>query len=233
MDLVQEAIATGKQNGPRQNMKKTVCLLVFLAGISGCANHVAQGRLYESTATFTEMQLIPTSDIAEIRSNPETVLWQGNPDLFFADGTWEYTEYKTVEKLVIDPPAIPQQVNPVSFKTGAVVRTSNYSIHFDFDQSKLRPDAKKVLDGLDKLGVDRVLLSGHTDAIGTNPYNDELSSRRAKSVRAYLQTKGWSDGIFNVEAHGKLAPIASNKDSTGRALNRRVEIRLSLVGDKQ
>jgi outer membrane protein OmpA-like peptidoglycan-associated protein len=72
-----------------------------------------------------------------------------------------------------------------------------------------------------------VAVEGHTDSVGSDEYNQQLSERRAQAVRDYLVQQGISSS--NVEAHGygKTEPIASNDTPEGRQQNRRVELVLS------
>ena len=99
---------------------------------------------------------------------------------------------------------------------------------FDFDKAVLKPEGKKSLDELtSKLGdmnLEVIIAVGHTDSIGTDAYNQKLSIRRAESVKAYLQSKGIDANRVYTEGKGEKQPVADNKDSAGRAKNRRVEI---------
>lgn len=110
--------------------------------------------------------------------------------------------------------------------------TLNDRVLFDFDRSEIRPDAADVLDTLARaLGGTRaraVEIGGHTDAKGTDAYNQALSERRAAAVLAAL----WARGL-DVEAeaigYGETRPVAPNAvlgqdNPGGRQLNRRVEI---------
>lgn len=73
--------------------------------------------------------------------------------------------------------------------------------------------------------MDSVVVSGHTDSIGNLDYNKELSLNRAVSVKQYLMTKMPSLGVnFIARGYAYLRPIASNRTSSGRKKNRRVEI---------
>ncbi len=74
----------------------------------------------------------------------------------------------------------------------------------------------------------RVEIQGHTDAIGTETYNQGLSERRAVAVREYLISKGINASRLTTKGFGELQPTASNDNAAGRALNRRailIEIR--------
>lgn len=91
--------------------------------------------------------------------------------------------------------------------------------------------SKKSFDLLDSFAhkitgpMDSVVVKGHTDSIGNLQYNQELSQNRAVSVKQYLMTKLPSLGVsFIARGYSFTQPIASNKTSSGRKMNRRVEI---------
>ena len=99
---------------------------------------------------------------------------------------------------------------------------------FDFDKSVLRPDGKKNIDdALARLrGVDleMVIATGHTDAIGSDAYNQRLSERRAAAVKDYLVSKGIAASKITTIGKGESQPVATNKTAEGRQKNRRVDI---------
>ncbi|QIA65826.1 OmpA family protein [Vibrio astriarenae] len=100
-------------------------------------------------------------------------------------------------------------------------------VYFDFDKSSLTPASKQVLQGLmDKVNrvESNLLLSGHTDSIGTKEYNYALGLRRAESVQGYLMDKGVDRTAMILETQGEDQPIADNKTTKGREKNRRVEL---------
>jgi len=107
------------------------------------------------------------------------------------------------------------------------------SIYFDFDRSDLNDRAKATLDnaagainGLtQKYPALKVDLSGNTDWIGTEGYNQALSERRADTVKQYLTRKGVAADRITTHAYGESKPVASNETAEGRALNRRVEVK--------
>lgn len=72
-----------------------------------------------------------------------------------------------------------------------------------------------------------VVIEGHTDSVGSDSYNQDLSQRRADSVRAYLVGQGIASNRITAVGKGKHSPVASNDSSSGRQLNRRVEIIIS------
>lgn len=106
-------------------------------------------------------------------------------------------------------------------------------VHFAFDKSELTDYAKALLDnaasvinGLaKKYPALKVDVSGHTDWMGTDAYNQGLSERRANSVKTYLVRKGVDAARITTYAYGESKPIATNESEEGRALNRRSEVR--------
>jgi len=73
----------------------------------------------------------------------------------------------------------------------------------------------------------RLSVEGHTDSVGTDDYNQQLSERRAEAVREYLIQQGISSDSVTASGFGKTAPVASNDTPEGRQQNRRVELVLS------
>jgi outer membrane protein OmpA-like peptidoglycan-associated protein len=130
--------------------------------------------------------------------------------------------------------------------TNTVANLDNYrpvaetSVKFGFNRDELTPKSKEALDQLaGSIASTKgyiVTLEGSTDSVGSADYNYDLSQRRANAVIQYLASK------YSVPAHkiyviglGKDKPVESNKTASGRADNRRVDVRLmtNTVGDTQ
>ncbi|MCS6879443.1 MAG: OmpA family protein [Geminicoccaceae bacterium] len=127
-------------------------------------------------------------------------------------------------------------VRPVAESRGELVFELGADVLFDFDRAELRPEADPVLRALlaevrAKLPRARFLVEGHTDAKGTEDYNQKLSERRAASVRDWLVRVGRIDpAAIATRGYGETRPVAPNArpdgsdDPVGRQRNRRVVI---------
>jgi outer membrane protein OmpA-like peptidoglycan-associated protein len=103
-------------------------------------------------------------------------------------------------------------------------------VTFDFAKYELKPQFYPALNTiagtLKEYNQTIVEVSGHTDSIGSDAANQTLSERRANAVSSYLIGQGVVRERFEVVGMGERYPVASNDTDSGRALNRRVEIRL-------
>lgn len=101
------------------------------------------------------------------------------------------------------------------------------TVLFDFDSSDLRAEARSELDRAADILAPRddiilIEVAGHTDSIGTEEYNQDLSVRRAQSVADYLVQNGVSRDRLQVVGFGETRPRAPNDTPENRQLNRRV-----------
>jgi outer membrane protein OmpA-like peptidoglycan-associated protein len=101
-------------------------------------------------------------------------------------------------------------------------------ISFDTGRSDIRSNFRPILDrfaaGLVENQMTTVTIVGHTDSVGSDASNNQLSMERAARTRDYLASRGVASGRINVDGRGEREPIASNDNDAGRARNRRVEI---------
>ena len=113
-----------------------------------------------------------------------------------------------------------------------MVITLSGAVLFVTNKSDLLPGAQVKLGQVaDALGTQdtesKIVVNGYTDSQGTAAYNQDLSQRRAQSVRDYLVTKGIASDRITAVGYGLKDPIADNATPEGRANNRRVEIVVS------
>jgi len=110
---------------------------------------------------------------------------------------------------------------------------------FDFDKWDIRADAeeslKKVADIIETYKSTKIVISGHTDSIGQEQYNQTLSEKRAQSVKNWLSENGGiNPEIMETVGYGESKPVAPDTNSdgsdnpAGRQINRRVEILIKI-----
>jgi OOP family OmpA-OmpF porin len=123
------------------------------------------------------------------------------------------------------PPPPPPPPDPV-VKEKIILR----GVNFDFDKTEIRGDAGVILDEaatILKRNPDvEVVIEGHTDSTGPEIYNQGLSERRAEAVKSHLVAQGAEGDRLRTVGQGETNPIASNTTRDGRAINRRVELKV-------
>jgi outer membrane protein OmpA-like peptidoglycan-associated protein len=106
--------------------------------------------------------------------------------------------------------------------------TTGAEVFFEFAEAAITPAAQKTLDkliGIMKIFTDnKILLEGHTDSVGSQKVNLNLSRERVQAILKYLVKNGVDGQRISTEAYAFNKPIATNATSGGRAQNRRVEI---------
>jgi outer membrane protein OmpA-like peptidoglycan-associated protein len=115
-------------------------------------------------------------------------------------------------------------LSPLSVGTSQVLR----NIYFDFNKANLKPSSFEELSKVENLLAKNpsieIELGGHTDNIGDDSFNKDLSQRRVDAVKKYLVNKGVDPRRIQAVGYGEEKPLATNDDEReGRELNRRVE----------
>ena len=125
------------------------------------------------------------------------------------------SEYKEIKQ---DLYLLPREI-------GAVVRLNN--LFFDFNKADLKPESypelTRVSQDLKKNPNIELEIDGHTDSVGTDIFNMDLSKRRAEAVTKYLVSQGCPAPRLTIKPFGESKPLTSNNNELGRAENRRVE----------
>lgn len=118
---------------------------------------------------------------------------------------------------------------------GTVRLTLAGAIAFASGSRKVSEPAQPILDRIADALIEhpgwRVVVEGHTDSVGRELFNQELSLKRATSVHDYLIGRGIDAGKISAEGRGEHAPIADNATAKGRAANRRIEIVITPAAD--
>jgi OOP family OmpA-OmpF porin len=214
-----------------------ICLAASMLATIGCSskNYVKQQTtpLINKTNELDDLTAKNSKDIKDVDARVQAGLAAVNT---------KTTEVEQKAQTAGQNAATAQQMadaanSRVGVLTNTVANLDNYhpvaetSVKFGFNKDVLTPKAKEALDQLAATIASTkgyiIALEGGTDSVGSADYNYDLSQRRANSVIQYLASK------YNVPAHkiyviglGKDKPVETNKTSTGRADNRRVDVRL-------
>lgn len=174
----------------------------------------------------------------DIGKNKGLMVFADDQKLIFwrlkGDGFWALEEFEKVNTEIGVCSEIP------NFKTDDIAKSEItkelekdgravvYGINFDFNSDKLRDESKVILDKIVKILKDnsgwKMTIEGHTDNVGGETFNQNLSEKRAKAVVDYLTKAGIEASRLSATGKGLSSPIASNETDLGRSQNRRVEL---------
>lgn len=220
-------------------MKRRLAILTALTAVVvlasvGCAtkkyvrNRVSErvaplenrtGELEETSRRNTQDLTRLSTDVAEVKGRADRAQTQADAALGRAEEA--NTRVTGAE----------QSVNDLRANLDNYSLQSTAAVHFKFDSYQLTPEAKESLDQLASQIKDRdnfiLEIQGFADWIGSDAYNNQLTQKRAESVRRYLAEQH-NIPLFrtHILGFGEIRPVADNKTREGRAENRRVEIRL-------
>ena len=141
--------------------------------------------------------------------------------LFYSDNFKFEGRHKASEPYLKDIP-----LKPIKEGEKMILR----NVFYETDSFRLQSESKVELNKVYTLLTDnptlQIEISGHTDNVGSNSYNKELSMKRARSVYDFLIKRGIEPERLTYKGYGEERPIASNKTAEGRAKNRRTEIKV-------
>ncbi len=113
---------------------------------------------------------------------------------------------------------------------GLVMNLDSHAIQFEFNKAVLLSMNREVLSRIAGILLSSkgysIKVHGHTDDVGSQAYNLELSEKRAEAVRDYLVQAGISSEIITTKGYGKSKPLLTAKTPEARAKNRRVEVEI-------
>ena len=186
-------------------------------------------------AEITVQNLLDGSAIATANSNEETgeyqiILPQGGNYGFNASvqGCYALSENMNTQELG-EYSELQKDLYLVPIEKGQIVRLNN--IFFDFNKYELKPESfpelNRVVEMMNTNPGLKIEIGGHTDDIGTDESNKVLSQNRASAVKNYLCLRGISGDRITAIGYGEQLPVSDNSTENGRALNRRVELKIT------
>jgi outer membrane protein OmpA-like peptidoglycan-associated protein len=193
---------------------------IFFCLLTGCGAHRAKRDL---------IVLLPDPDD---KGGAITVTTKGGSQIIDKPG------YATEVEDANKPPTAPKSVEEKEIKDvfGPALaaqpdpagRFVSFILYFEHDTTKLTHESENLLPEVLKTIKNRkskeVYVVGHTDLVGTEAYNIELSSRRANHVRNLLVSSGIKSSALFVSYFGKAKPLVPTKDEVPEPRNRRVEV---------
>jgi OOP family OmpA-OmpF porin len=139
-----------------------------------------------------------------------------------------FQSYSFIYQMGENPEPINKDILLSPIKSGAKTNLNNLFFETDkYDlEEKSKTELKKVINFLKINPNMTIQITGHTDNVGSDSYNLELSNKRAASVYQYLVNNGINKNRIAYLGLGSTQPIADNTTETGRQLNRRIEFKI-------
>lgn len=160
------------------------------------------------------------------------VVTSGSKPGYTGDSEASDLEDKQTVDLVLELAPLAKDSESLAGQLAREGEANLYGIYFDTARATLKPESEatlqQVLGVLDADPKLRLVIAGHTDSEGEDAYNQGLSEQRAVAVMQWLTGKGIDAARLSSEGLGESMPVADNGSEAGRALNRRVQLR---VGD--
>jgi outer membrane protein OmpA-like peptidoglycan-associated protein len=184
-------------------------------------------------AQYRKKQKLTESELAEIRKKlAESEEQRRAEEQRLASTTHELEAEKQArldaEKKAEEATANLAKIALVKQEPRGLVITLSGGVLFASGQSTLlvnaRPKLDEIAQALQKSEAEKFVVEGHTDSRGSDTTNQDLSLRRAQTVRDYLVDRGVPSEKIKAVGYGKTRPVADNATAEGRANNRRVEI---------
>lgn len=197
-----------------------------------------RARIAESRGNASKATELQKETIADMHSAQATQLGQATKKLEQQDQTMQTQAAQiaaekearlAAEKRAAQLTADLAKFASIKEESRGTVITLSGGVLFASGKSELLPAAQlklnSVADALMQQDPDsKMVVEGHTDSQGGEAYNQDLSQRRAQTVRDYLVSRGMAADRATAQGFGPSRPIADNKSTEGRANNRRVEI---------
>jgi len=206
--------------------RSTLALGVCLALLGGGAAHAQTALEGDIEVPDENGSYAANSDGLAVRTGTGDCLRVGT---FSEEGQIDACE--GIEEVVAAPEPEPAPAPEPKQVAKVELREVDERTLFGFDSADLTEDGQAQMQELigqlsEFQGVTEVSVIGHTDSVGSEEYNQQLSERRAQTVADMLSER-YPDATVNIEGRGETDPIATNETPDGRQMNRRVEIEVT------
>jgi outer membrane protein OmpA-like peptidoglycan-associated protein len=240
-----EALRDAEQLADKHKSRKDISQAAYLAKRHAdiAAEQIAKGQAEEKTAAAEAERArvilqAREQEAAAARSQAEAAAQRADAEKQQADALRQQAQSAqaqaqiTAENAQREAAELAAQLRDLQAKQtdrGLVLTLGD--VLFDTGQATLKPGAASTIDRLasflEKSPERSVAIEGHTDSVGSEAYNLQLSESRANAVKAALMAKGIPAERVTTVGKGEGEPVASNAEAAGRQQNRRVEIIIS------
>jgi outer membrane protein OmpA-like peptidoglycan-associated protein len=219
-DKVRLEMRTAEADATKRQMAESDAAAKQRAVASGIAADEAAAALALANADTEQSRALLEAQAAEIdAANQQAMIAKQREDQKMAELNAANTRVSQMEAEL-------KRLNAKETERGLVITLGD--VLFDTNKADLRPEVRSSLQKLAEFFKEyperKAIIEGYTDSTGESDYNQNLSDRRANSVRNTLMDMGVSGDRISTRGYGETNPIASNATAAGRQLNRRVEI---------
>jgi outer membrane protein OmpA-like peptidoglycan-associated protein/tetratricopeptide (TPR) repeat protein len=175
----------------------------------------------DTLEAFTKSDSISGAYLMVLAKGSRYALYINKRDYLFKSLSFDFLEDQSNEPITIN-------IELEKIRSGSVTVLNN--IFFEFDSYELTPNSLPELDKVVRFLLNdtkaSIEIGGHTDATGSNTYNQQLSEKRANTVATYLIKKGIPQKRVFFKGYGSSKPVAPNTTEMGQKMNRRIEFRI-------
>ena len=197
--------------------------LTRTTGLWEAARFEYKAKGNESVLTIGNFFSNGETEYYQIQSRPVSEPMLATASYYYIDGVIVVPKFRIQEQLAakVGDAFTPEKA---SYNTPYVLK----NIHFEFNSARLEPSSfaelDRLADFLSKNAALKVEVAGHTDDVGVDTYNLQLSRKRTESVASYLVSKGIDSKRITTIGYGKSHPLIQSTSEDARRLNRRVEV---------
>ena len=211
-------------------MKIIISSVVCVALVSGCAgmNETQRGTGTGAAIGAVAGALLGAATSGKGNRGEATAIGAAAGAAIGAGGGYLWSQRMQEQKAAMEQASQGTGVGVMQTSDNRLKLDIPSDISFDTGRYDIKPNLRPVLDrlasSLTQYTVTTVTIIGHTDSTGSDAVNNPLSVNRAAATRDYLTARGVAPSRITIDGRGSREPVADNSTSSGRAMNRRVEI---------
>jgi len=217
---------------PYKILAKTILAISMLVAVAACATDDPNKRAKTGAGIGAVVGAILGHQIDDDHNSSKVVGAVAGAIVGGAVGGYMDKQQREFEEALADEEA-QNAIEIERLKDDTLKLSLNSEVSFDFGKDDVKtafyPTLDKLSDVINKYNRTVVHVVGHTDNVGSDGFNQQLSERRAQSVADYMVDRSVQVSRLLTEGRGEYEPRENNASEAGRALNRRVEIFLKPI----